>query len=220
MAEDDGIGRKLTAMYVGVVTRNDDPAMLARVKVRIPGLLEPESGWALPMGAPGGGAKRRGMVAVPPVGAEVAVFFHAGEADRPYFMAANWGHGELPGPVGGYAHPDAAGKPGVPEAFEAGDAPKVFAFELGKWILVFDDRDGRERFYVEHKVKGDHVFMDGTAGAMEIKASALVSIKSDGIINIDAPQVNVRGRPVMANGKVIGLWRSTSVPHLGRFKAR
>ena len=45
----------------------------------VPGILEPHSGWAWPLGTCGGGMRDRGFFAVPEVGAEVAVFFNQGE---------------------------------------------------------------------------------------------------------------------------------------------
>ena len=85
---------KLPYMYVGVVTKNDDPEKLGRVKVRIPGLVDPESAWAFPMGAPGGGSKRHGFFSPPVVGAEVCVFFHGGDPDHPWFIGVQY-HPEL-----------------------------------------------------------------------------------------------------------------------------
>ena len=60
-------------MYMGYVTERNDPEMLGRVKVCVPGFLEPESGWAWPLGTVGGGTKDCGFFAVPPVGAEVGL---------------------------------------------------------------------------------------------------------------------------------------------------
>lgn len=201
--ERDGAGRKFLAMYVGVVTRNDDPEKLGRVKLRIPAVVEPESGWALPMGCPGGGAKHRGWFDPPDVGAEVCVFFHAGEVDKPYYMPGNWGRGESPGPVGGFSLPGPTGAAGPPEEISEVDAHLVKAYETAAWIMVFDDRPGKEKFYIAHKKKGDHIYIDGNSGSAEIKMTMLVSIKCDGIVNVDGNQVNVRGRAVMPNGKAL-----------------
>ncbi len=201
--ETDGQHGKRLAMYVGTVTRNDDPEKLGRVRLRIPGVIEPESGWALPMGMPGGGTKRRGFYNPPDPGAEVCVFFNAGEVDAPYYLPGNWGRGETPGPVGGYGHPKTDGSPGDPEDIDPRDAAKVKSFETAKWILTFDDRDGKEKFYAENKRTGDHVLIDGSGGAVDIKATTLLNIHCDGIVNIDGTQVNIRQRPVMPNGKAI-----------------
>jgi len=82
---------RLLGMYVGYVTKRDDEEQLGRVRVCIPGVLEPESAWAWPLGTSGGGSKDRGFFAVPEEGAEVAVFFNQGNVDAPYYLAAHWG---------------------------------------------------------------------------------------------------------------------------------
>ena len=46
---DDDIGAhdtRLPGMYVGYVTHRNDPEKLGRVRVCIPGVLEPHSAWA------------------------------------------------------------------------------------------------------------------------------------------------------------------------------
>ena len=78
---------RLLGMYVGYVTKRDDEEQLGRVRVCIPGVLEPESAWAWPLGTSGGGSKDRGFFAVPEEGAEVAVFFNQGNVDAPYYLA-------------------------------------------------------------------------------------------------------------------------------------
>ena len=50
---------RLLGMYVGYVTKRDDDEQLGRVRVCIPGVLEPESAWAWPLGTSGGGSKDR-----------------------------------------------------------------------------------------------------------------------------------------------------------------
>jgi len=91
---DDDLSRhdtRLFGMYVGHVTDRKDPDKLGRVRVCVPGLLEPHSAWAWPLGTVGGGSKNRGFFAVPEEGAEVALFFNQGDVDKPYFISAHWG---------------------------------------------------------------------------------------------------------------------------------
>ncbi|MCA2977361.1 MAG: hypothetical protein INH37_03670, partial [Myxococcaceae bacterium] len=71
---DDDIQRNDTlrlGLYVGYVTDRNDDAQLGRVRVCIPGVIEPESAWAWPLGTVGGGSKDRGIFAVPEKFAEV-----------------------------------------------------------------------------------------------------------------------------------------------------
>ena len=67
---------RYTALYIGEVVDRDDPEGLGRVRLRIPGLVDPASSWAFPLGTVGGGSDRRGFFSVPEKGAEVGVLFH------------------------------------------------------------------------------------------------------------------------------------------------
>ena len=57
--EDETPDPKFHGFYDGVVVDNRDPLRVGRVRVRIPGLVEPFSSWALPMANPGGGSDSR-----------------------------------------------------------------------------------------------------------------------------------------------------------------
>jgi hypothetical protein len=205
--EDDGFGGKFRAIYVGVVTENADPLKVGRVRLRIPGLLE-KSDWALPLGAVGGGTHRRGFYDPPDVGAEVAVFFHAGDPDKPCFLPGAWGAPggvrETPGPVGGYATPLYSGAPGKPEEISPEDAPKVKSYETARWIMVFDDRAGKERLFIEDKKTGDHLLFDGVKSQVELRVTTLLRIVVDGICSINANQLTLNDRPVLPTSKPIG----------------
>ena len=62
------------AVYEGTVFDRADPKKVGRVRVEIPGLMDnPASGWAWPIGMPGGGTAQQGMKWIPKVGAEVVV---------------------------------------------------------------------------------------------------------------------------------------------------
>ncbi|MEO1337603.1 MAG: phage baseplate assembly protein V, partial [Myxococcota bacterium] len=77
-------------LHIGYVTERDDPAGLGRVRVCVPGVLEPQSAWAWPLGTSGGGAKDHGFFAVPVIGAEVGVFFNQGDVDAPFYVCGHW----------------------------------------------------------------------------------------------------------------------------------
>ncbi len=79
-------------LQMGYVPHREDPEQLGRVRVCVPGLLEPHSPWAFPLGTSGGGSKGYGLFAVPQLGAEVAVFFkEGGDLGAPYYSCGHWG---------------------------------------------------------------------------------------------------------------------------------
>jgi len=81
--------------YRGIVTDNNDPKKIGRIKARVPEVLgDVESGFALPC-APYAG-KGSGIFAVPPPDAGVWIEFEAGDVSRPIWSGCWWGEDQLP----------------------------------------------------------------------------------------------------------------------------
>lgn len=78
--------------HEGVVTANDDPLEIGRVRARVPSVLgeDLESGWASPC-VPFGGGKDRGFLFLPEVGDTVWIEFAAGDLSRPIWTGTFWG---------------------------------------------------------------------------------------------------------------------------------
>jgi uncharacterized protein involved in type VI secretion and phage assembly len=165
---------RYTALYIGQVVDREDPEGLGRVRVRIPGLVEPASAWAFPLGTLGGGSDMRGFFSVPEKDAEVGVLFHQGDVDHPYYLSGHWGK---PG-----------GRPEVPtpvRGLSMSDAPKVRAFETNRYLLVFDDRDGSEALLLKDKSSGDLITLDAGAG-IKVKTAKDLTVETDGKVAITA----------------------------------
>jgi uncharacterized protein involved in type VI secretion and phage assembly len=82
--------------YRGLVTDNQDPDTLGRLKAKVPRLLaDVELGWALPC-LPYGGASEEGFFAIPDVGASVWIEFEGGDLAYPIWSGTWWGDGEIP----------------------------------------------------------------------------------------------------------------------------
>ena len=191
MIEDDGELR-LDGLHVGEVVDREDPEGLGRVRVRIPGLIEPASAWAWPLGTLGGGSDRRGFFCVPEKGAEVGVLFHQGDVDHPHYLCGHWGKPE--------------GEAEVPEPARGlgkADAPRVRAFETGRFLLSFDDREGQEALVVKDKTSGDQIEFDGKGMGITVKATSALLLRADGMVSIDAAVVQINGRLVMPGTKPI-----------------
>ncbi len=82
--------------YRGVVTDNQDPLMMGRIKANVPDVLgDDESGWAMPC-APFGGSQV-GFFALPQEGAGVWIEFEQGDPDYPIWSGCWWGsQAEMP----------------------------------------------------------------------------------------------------------------------------
>src|SRR5256886_10389540 len=82
-------------LAVGLVTNNDDPDKLGRVKVRFPTLSDSdESTWARVASAGAGAA--RGMQWLPEVGDEVLVGFELDDKTRPMILGGPWSRKDKP----------------------------------------------------------------------------------------------------------------------------
>jgi hypothetical protein len=192
-------------MYIGTVAQRDDPEGLARVKVALPGLIEPATRWAWPMASPGGGIAQRGKKRVPKLGAEVCVLFVQGNPDRPVYLPANWGK---PGGVteipGSNVDPDTLdgenGEPneGTLDPLSAEDAPDVHVEETENYLIVVDEREGKDRMFVRHKKTGDFAEYDGIGSGWVLRASTGVFINCDGVFSVNANQIQLNGRIVQA----------------------
>jgi phage baseplate assembly protein gpV len=136
--------------YRGVVTDNDDPDNLGRVRVTVPRLLgDAEIGWALPAFAYGG-AGEQGLFAVPDVGAGVWVEFEGGDLSYPIWTGTWYATGAIP----------EAARPGK----------KVLKTKTGHKI-VLDDDEGRVEVT---DANGNSIAMD--AGVVKVTAGSALKV--------------------------------------------
>ena len=184
MSFDDDIethDTRLLGMYLGYVTKRDDPEQLGRVRVCIPGVLEPESAWAWPLGTSGGGSKNRGLFAVPEEGAEVAVFFHQGNVDAPHYLSAHWGK---PG-----------GESELPEE-AVRERPDNRVLSTETFRIELDETDKQRKLRLTNKKTGDHLVFDAEENSVTLEATTALTLRAVGAITIDAMQVTIAGRVV------------------------
>lgn len=177
---------RYTALYEGVVVDNRDPERLGRIKLMIPGLIEPASGWAPPIGSPGGGSDARGFFFTPDIGAEVAVLFVQGDTDHPRYLIGAWG---MPG-----TEPET---PTFARALSPAEAVQVRGIQTRRFEVVIDDRPGHESLRVKDREFDEDVLeLDGVSHGVTISGSAAVLIRSTGVVNVQALQIVLNGRIV------------------------
>lgn len=83
-------------LVLGVVTNNDDPDSMGRVRVKFPALGgDVESAWARIASASAG--KERGLLMLPVVGEEVLIGFEHGDTTRPYVLGSLFNGKDTPG---------------------------------------------------------------------------------------------------------------------------
>jgi uncharacterized protein involved in type VI secretion and phage assembly len=171
-------GGYLKGVAIGLVTQNQDPDGLCRVKIRFPWHDKPrESYWArlsMPMAGPD-----CGLVLIPEVGDEVLVAFEREDLRFPYVLGALWN-----------------GKDKPPLANDDGNNDKRILKSRKKHYLLFDDgakgvvelahEKGRkitfdDDGFVVQDENGNRVKVDSNSGAMTIEAKGQLNIKAASI---------------------------------------
>jgi uncharacterized protein involved in type VI secretion and phage assembly len=160
---------KIFGVVIGVVTNNQDPDKLGRVKVKFPWLDEDdESNWARVATMMAG--NNRGTFFLPEVDDEVLVAFEHGNVETPYVIGGLWSGVDAP------VRDNADGKNNV----------RVIRSRAGHEFIL-NDEDGKEQ--VEIKTKAGHQFLlDDSSGSEKI---AIVDKSGNNKIEIDSAQNSI-----------------------------
>jgi uncharacterized protein involved in type VI secretion and phage assembly len=151
---------KTYGVVVGIVTNNQDPEGLGRVKVRFPWLSDAnESHWAR-LAAPMAG-KERGAYFLPEVDDEVLVAFEHGDARYPYVLGALWNGQDKP-----------------PGSNSDGKNNWRFLKSRSGHIIRLDDSDGEEKIEIVDKSEKNSIVIRTKDNVIEITADQDIEIKA------------------------------------------
>ncbi len=160
---DDRIGGPV----VGIVTNNDDPEKLGRVRVKFPWLdANFESSFAR-ICTPDGG-KDRGFFFLPEVNDEVLVMFEHGDINFPYIIGGLWNKKDLP-PKGTGSSVYASGKVNQ----------RVIRSRTGHRVIL-DDTQGEEKILIENHNSNVSILMVSKDNSITIKSKGNFTIETDG----------------------------------------
>lgn len=181
-----------SGLVIGLVTQNDDPDKLGRVRVKYPTLGDDvEGAWAR-IAAPGAGPSR-GALMLPAVGDEVVVGFEHGDVRRPYVLGALWN---------GQARPeDLAQTDGTyglrTDARLAVTAKGDIALKGGNDLKI--TADGKS----DHKAGGDLVVEGAT---VTVKSNGSISVESNQQLTLKAPTIAVQASAqLQLSGKTVSI---------------
>jgi phage baseplate assembly protein V len=147
-------------VVVGVVTNNQDPENMHRVKVRFPWLSnDVESNWAR-VAAPMTG-KDRGAYFLPEVEDEVLVAFEHGQVDHPFVVGCLWN-----------------GKDDAPESNADGENNHRTIKSRSGHVLRFNDKSGSETIEIIDKTGSNKIVIDSAKNTITIEAKSDITIKS------------------------------------------
>ncbi len=147
-------------VVVGIVTNNQDPENMHRVKVRFPWLSnDVESHWARVAASMAG--KGRGAYFLPEVDDEVLVAFEHGQVDHPYVLGALWN-----------------GKDDAPESNTDGQNNHRTLKSRSGHIVRLNDKSGNETIEVIDKTGKNKIVIDSAKNTITIEADSDITIKS------------------------------------------
>jgi phage baseplate assembly protein V len=155
--------KRVYGVVVGVVTNNQDPDDMHRVKVRFPWLSKDtervESNWAR-VAAPmtGGG---RGQYFLPEVDDEVLVAFEHGQIDHPFVIGSLWN-----------------GQDTAPESNADGQNNHRTIKSRSGHVLRFNDKAGGETIEIIDRTGSNKIIIDSAANTITIEAQSDITIKS------------------------------------------
>jgi len=160
---------RVYGVMVGVVTNNQDPDGLGRVKLRLPWLsAEHESNWARVVSPMAG--NDRGLYLLPEVDDEVLVAFEHGSVEFPYVLGSLWNGKDKP--------------PGKND--DGKNNVRALKSRSGHTVAL-DDTDGKEKIEIIDAKGKESVVLDVAKNTITITADKDVVIESkDGTIKLTA----------------------------------
>lgn len=166
---------RIVGVVVGLVTNNQDPEKMGRVKLKFPWLSDEEEGnWAR-MAVPMAG-KDRGTYFLPEVDDEVLVAFEHGDVRFPYVVGALWNGKDTPPAENG------DGKNNI----------RVIKSRSGH-VIRLTDEDGKEKIEIVDKSLTNSLVVDTAQNTITITADKdIVLSASKGTIKLDAQKIEVK----------------------------
>ena len=173
-------------LVIGIVTDNQDPEKLGRVKVKYP-WLSPDhaSDWARVVSV--GGGATRGVQFVPEVNDEVLVGFEQGDVHHPYVLGGLWNGSDAP--------------PGDQGKIVSGGKvqQRVIQSRTGHTIIL-DDNDGAGGITIQDR-GGNTIVLDSGANELKISIKGNAKLECDGNLSLKAQgKVDIQGTGVKIDG--------------------
>jgi uncharacterized protein involved in type VI secretion and phage assembly len=172
----DSDGR-LYGVVVGIVTNNQDPQGMHRVKVRFPWLSrDDESNWARVAAAMAG--NDRGAYFLPEVDDEVLVAFEHGSVEHPFVIGSLWN-----------------GKDKMPENNSGGTNDNRGFKSRSGHVIRLGDKSGGESIEIIDKTGNNRIVITSNGNKIDIQAQGDISITSStGKLTLSAVGVEIQSQ--------------------------
>ena len=153
--------RRFYGVTIGVVTNNQDPDGLGRVKVSLPWLSdEDESNWARVVTPMAG--NERGIYFLPEVDDEVLVAFEHGQMEFPFVIGALWNGNDKP-----------------PASNDDGENNERTIKSRSGHIIRFLDKEGEEKIEIIDKSEKNSIVISSSDDTITITAESDLTIQSN-----------------------------------------
>lgn len=149
---------KFFGVVVGIVTNNQDPDNMARVRVKFPWLSDDDESWWARMAVPMGGSGR-GTYFLPEVDDEVLVAFEHGDVRSPYVVGALWN-----------------GKDAPPTNNSDGKNNIRLIHSRSGHLVRLDDTDGDEKIEVIDKTGGNKITIKSSDNSMSLECTGKMTL--------------------------------------------
>ena len=164
---------RISGVVVGVVTNNQDPSGLGRVKVKFPWLSDSEESFWARVAAPMAG-KGRGFYFLPEVEDEVLIAFEHGDARFPYVLGSLWNGQDKP-----------------PEDGAVLDR-RVLKSTTGH-AVVLDDTKDKEKIEIIDKSGKNTIVIDTAKNTITITSDKDITLSaSNGTIKLEAKKIEIK----------------------------
>jgi uncharacterized protein involved in type VI secretion and phage assembly len=164
------------SVVVGIVTNNNDPDGLGRVKVKFPTLGDKLESWWARIASPSAG-KDRGLLMMPIANDEVLVAFEHGDTRRPYIIGSLW-NGQA--------------------------KPNNLVQKDGSFVLQ-SDKQIQMKAKEPISVKGDKELSIDTTGAAKLKTSNKLGMEASSDASLKAMKIEINANAditIKANASV------------------
>ncbi|MDL1973325.1 MAG: phage baseplate assembly protein V [Deltaproteobacteria bacterium] len=179
----EGVNR-IAGVVPGIVTNNQDPEEMGRVKIYFPWLSDDnETDWVRIATLMAG--SERGSFFVPEVGDEVLVAFEHGDINQPYVIGALW-NGVAPPP-----ETNSEGKNNIRKIrsrsgheiiFNDDDTSQQEKIEIhtnAGHQVVLDDSAGQEKIEIIDKTGNNKITIDSVQNSINIESAMQLKIKAN-----------------------------------------
>jgi uncharacterized protein involved in type VI secretion and phage assembly len=205
----NGGGPKMIGVVIAIVTNNDDPDKLGRVKLNFPWLADGyESDWARISQL--GAGPNAGAVFIPEVNDEVLVAFEHGDVRRPYVIGGLYNGKDKPKVGDGLISQGKVKRNGF--VSRKGHS-FVFFEDSGKSGIALITSDKKVRIAMKETGSEIHIYCDGkvtiesggdmklsSKAGLDIEASGQMQIKGGTGVKLDGgPTTEIKGQMIKLN---------------------